>query len=99
MKTSEIMKTKFNKFWKGIAVAAVLSATAVGYAEASKLQTATHYNARPLTDLDQTPIWMPIDEETGEGTASCTPNLVRPCKAVATSSGFTVLQNGNYPGL
>lgn len=94
----EIMKQRFN-FWKGIAVAAVLSASAIGYAEASKLQTATHYNARPLTDLDQTPIWMPIDEETGEGTASCTTNPNRDCKAVQTSSGFAVVQKGNYPGL
>ncbi|TDQ79461.1 hypothetical protein [Sphingobacterium yanglingense] len=97
MKTSEIMKTKFNKFWKGIAVAAVLSATAVGYAEASKLQTATHYNAE--ADPEKAPRWEPIVPG-GQGSLACTLNPDRDCKAIELPNGdFQVVQKGNYPGL
>ncbi|TDQ79092.1 hypothetical protein [Sphingobacterium yanglingense] len=86
MKPSEIMKTKFNKFWKGIAVAAILSATAVGYAEASKLQTATHYNATPLDAEDQTPRWEPIVPGSPQDLNPCT-SSTRHCKAVQISPG------------
>lgn len=93
-----MMKTKFN-FWRVMAAAAIMFSAGVGYADATAMQTATHYNATPADAEDQTPNWQPITPG-GAGSLNCTLNEERACKAIQTSPGvFQSVQDGDYPGL
>lgn len=82
MKNSEIMKTKFNKFWKGIAVAAVLSAGGAGYVTAKSQMAPTHYNT---ADAGDPPIWTPIPA--GQEVKNCADDNQRLCTSVEVSPG------------
>ncbi|SFS88766.1 hypothetical protein [Sphingobacterium wenxiniae] len=92
------MKKQFN-LWRVMAAAAVMLSAGVGYVGATSTQVATHYNTTPTDAEDQTPNWETIVPG-GAGSATCTPNPNRPCKAILDSNNeFQEVQRGNYPGL
>ena len=86
-----MMKTKFN-FWRVMAAAAIMFSAGVGYADATAMQTATHYNVEP--DANKPADWQPITPGSpGENACTSSPSE---CKAIETSPGlFDVVTFGN----
>ena len=83
---------KHTNFWGIMAAAAIMLSAGAGYAGATNVQTATHYNAEMDPNLPAN--WQPITPGS-PGENACTPSS-RECKAVQQSNGsFTVTEFGN----